>query len=108
MEIRAAKQTELEEVIDLAAAVFVERCRPRYASQHLEDSTYALHQSRVCVVDGRVVSQVRVSEREMRIGSAVVKLGGVGLVGHAGEVQAQWLLLGCAERSGRIHGSRRL
>jgi predicted N-acetyltransferase YhbS len=81
MEIRAAKQTELEEVIDLAAAVFVERCRPRYASQHLEDSTYALHQSRVCVVDGRVVSQVRVSEREMRIGSAVVKLGGVGLVG---------------------------
>ena len=81
MEIRAARDAEIEEVIDLAAAVFVERCRPRYASQHLEDSTYVLHQSRVCVVDGRVVSQVRVSEREMRIGSAVVKLGGIGLVG---------------------------
>ncbi len=71
----------MEEVIDLAAAVFVQGCRPRYASQHYEDSTYAPHQSRVCVVDGRVVSQVRVSEREMRIGSAVVRLGGVGLVG---------------------------
>ena len=81
MEIRGAKETELEEVIDLAADVFVQRCRPRYASQHHEDSTYAVHQSRVCAVDGRVVSQVRVSEREMRIGSAVVKLGGIGLVG---------------------------
>ena len=81
MDIRGAAESETEQLIDLAAAVFVQRCRPRYASQHHEDSTYELHQSRVCVLDGRVVSQVRVSEREMRIGAAVVKLGGVGLVG---------------------------
>ena len=81
MEIRGARESEIEQLIDLAAAVFVQRCRPRYASQHYEDSTYALHQSRVCVVDGRVASQVRVSEREVRIGGAAVKLGGVGLVG---------------------------
>ena len=81
MEIRGARESEVEQLIDLAADVFVQSCKPRYASQHYEDSTYALHQSRVCVFDGRVVSQVRVSEREMRIGSAVVKLGGVGLVG---------------------------
>ena len=80
MEIRAAKADERNEIVDLISAVFVEKCRPRYASQHYQDSSYELDQSRVCVVDGKIVSYVRVSHRSMYIGEAVVKLGGIGMV----------------------------
>ena len=80
MEIRAAKADERDEIVDLISAVFVEKCRPRYASQHYQDSSYELDQSRVCVVDGKIVSYVRVSDRSMYIGEAVVKLGGIGMV----------------------------
>lgn len=80
MEIRAAEADERNEIVDLISAVFVEKCRPRYASQHYQDSTYDLDQSRVCVVDGKIVSYVRVSDRSMYIGEAVVKLGGIGMV----------------------------
>ena len=80
MEIRAAKADERDEIVDLIAAVFVEKCRPRYASQHYQDSSYELDQSRVCVVDGKIVSYVRVSDRSMYIGEAVVRLGGIGMV----------------------------
>ena len=80
MEIRAAKAHERDEIVDLISAVFVEKCRPRYASQHYQDSSYELDQSRVCVVDGKIVSYVRVSDRLMYIGEAVVKLGGIGMV----------------------------
>ena len=80
MEIRAAKADERDEIVDLISAVFVEKCRPRYASQHYQDSSYELDQSRVCVVDGKIVSYVRVSNRSMYIGEAVVKLGGIGMV----------------------------
>ena len=81
MEVRGAIQSEVAEIVDLAATVFVTECRPRYASQHYEDSSYETHQSRVCIVDGKIVSHVRVAERAMHIGSAVVKLGGIGMVG---------------------------
>ena len=80
VEIRGATEGDVAEIVDLAATVFVTESRPRYASQHYEDSSYKTHQSRVCVVDGKIVSHVRVSERAMRIGSKVVKLGGIGMV----------------------------
>ena len=80
MEIRAAKAHERDEIVDLISAVFVEKCRPRYASQHYQDSSYELDQSRVCIVDGKIVSYVRVSDRSMYIGEAVIKLGGIGMV----------------------------
>ena len=80
MEIRAAKAHERDEIVDLISAVFVEKCRPRYASQHYQDSSYELDQSRVCIVDGKIVSYVRISDRSMHIGEAIVKLGGIGMV----------------------------
>ena len=80
MEIRASKESEFEEIINLICTVFVEKCRPRYASQIYHDSSFQLHQSRVCVVDGKIVSHVRVSDRTIRIGRSIVKLGGIGMV----------------------------
>ncbi|MCZ6680051.1 MAG: GNAT family N-acetyltransferase [Candidatus Poribacteria bacterium] len=80
MEIRAAKTSEFDEITDLLCTAFVEKCRPRYASQFYQDSSFQLHQSRVCVVDGKIVSHVRVSDRSIYMGQSVVKLGGVGMV----------------------------
>ena len=81
MEIRAAKESEFDEIIDLLCTVFIEKCRPRYTSQIYSDSSYQLHQSRVCIVDGKIVSHIRVSDRAIHIGRSVVKLGGIGMVG---------------------------
>ncbi len=92
MEIRAAKAHERDEIVDLISAVFVEKCRPRYASQHYQDSSYELDQSRVCVVDGKIVSYVRISNRLMYLGEAVVKLGGIGMVVTSPEYRGR----GCA------------
>ena len=80
MEIRAAKETEFDEIIDLLCTVFIAKCRPRYTSQIYSDSSYQLHQSRVCIVDGKIVSHVRVSDRAIHIGRSVVRLGGIGMV----------------------------
>ena len=89
MEIRAAKAHERDEIVNLISAVFVEKCRPRYASQHYQDSSYELDQSRVCIVDGKIVSYVRVSDRSMYIGKEVVKLGGIGMVVTSPEYRGQ-------------------
>ena len=80
----------------LISAVFVEKCRPRYASQHYADSSYELDQSRVCVVDGKIVSYVRVSDRSMYIGEAVVKLGGIGMVVTSEEHRRRGLFVSIA------------
>jgi len=80
MEIRASKESEFEEIINLICTVFVEKCRPRYASQIYHDSSFQPHQSRVCVVDGKIVSHIRVSDRAIHIGHSIVRLGGIGMV----------------------------
>ena len=80
MEIRASKESEFEEIVNLICTVFVEKCRHRYASQIYHDSSFQPHQSRVCVVDGKIVSHVRVSDRTIHIGHSIVRLGGIGMV----------------------------
>ena len=80
MEIRASKESDFEEIINLICTVFVEKCRPRYASQIYHDSSFQPHQSRVCVIDGKIVSHIRVSDRAIQIGPSVIRLGGIGMV----------------------------
>ena len=78
METRGAKHNELQKIID--ACMEVNGYKPRYAKHHLEDSTYKIHQSRVCIVDNKIVSYLRISERQMHIGRSIVKVGGIGHV----------------------------
>ena len=80
MEIRAAREGEQEEIIDLLAEVFVTQCRPRYASQIYQDSSYHLEQSWVGLVEGKIVSHLRISDRVVCVGDTTVKLAGVGIV----------------------------
>jgi len=80
MEIRALRESETAECVDLICLAFSEKSRRRFENQFIGDSSFELEQSRVCIVNGRIVSHVRVSDRPIHIGFAVVRMGGMGAV----------------------------
>ncbi len=81
MEIRGIRESEIEEMIDLQCRVFRPDGHERYTQYVRTDPSYRYDQSRVVVVNGEMVSTLRVWKREMRIGSIAVPMGGIGGVG---------------------------
>lgn len=81
MEIRGVRESELPEMIDLQCRIFRPDGHERYEQYVRTDPSYQYNQSRVVVVNGQIVSTLRVWEREMRIGSIPVPMGGIGGVG---------------------------
>lgn len=81
MEIRSVREDELEEMIALQCRIFRPDGHKRYTQYIRGDSSYRLDQTRVVVVDSRIVATLRVWDRKMRIGSGVVHMGGIGGVG---------------------------
>ena len=81
MEIRGVRESELAEMIDLQCRVFRPDGHERYQKYVHTDPSYRYDQSRILVVNGRIVSTLRVWEREMRIGSIAIPMGGIGGVG---------------------------
>jgi len=78
MEIRAAQESELEQVVELNCMAFNPGQHERYWQYVRGDSSYRLSQTRVVVVNNRVVSTLRVWERRIRIGASLVTMGGIG------------------------------
>ena len=78
MEIRAAHESELEQVVDLCCLAFNSDRHERYWQYMRGDSSYRSSQTRVVVVNGTVVSTLRVWERRIRIGASFVTMGGIG------------------------------
>ena len=78
MEIRAARESELEQVVELCCIAFNPEGHERYWQYVRGDSSYRLPQTRVVVVNDRVVSTLRVWERRMRVGASIVTMGGIG------------------------------
>ena len=78
MEVRAASAHELDEIVDMMCLAYRPESRLRFENHLRADSSYRLEQSRVCVVDGKIVSYVRVSDRPIRIGKVIVRMGGIG------------------------------
>ena len=78
MEIRAARESELEQVVELNCIAFNPGKHERYWQYVQGDSSYRLPQTRVVVVNNRVVSTLRVWERRIRIGASLVTMGGIG------------------------------
>ena len=78
MEIRAARESELEQVVELCCIAFNPEGRERYWQYVKGDSSYRPSQTRVVVVNDRVVSTLRVWERRMRVGASLVTMGGIG------------------------------
>lgn len=81
MEIRGIHESELAEMIDLQCRVFRPDGHERYWQYVRTEPSYRYDQSRVVIVNGQIVSTLRVWEREMRIGSIPVPMGGIGGVG---------------------------
>ncbi len=78
MEIRAAQESELEQVVELNCMAFNPNQHERYWQYVRGDSSYRLSQTRVVVVNDRVVSTLRVWERRLRVGASLVTMGGIG------------------------------
>ena len=78
MEIRAALESELEQVVELCCISFNPDGHERYWQYVRGDSSYRLPQTRVVVVNDTVVSTLRVWERRMRVGASFVTMGGIG------------------------------
>ena len=78
LEIRAARESELAQVVELSCIAFNPDGHERYWQYVTGDSSYRLPQTRVVVVNDTVVSTLRVWERRMRVGASLVTMGGIG------------------------------
>lgn len=78
MEIRGVRESELEQVVELSCIAFNPDGHERYWGYVKGDSSYRLPQTRVVVVNDKVVSTLRVWERRMRVGASLVTMGGIG------------------------------
>ena len=78
MEIRAARESELEQTVELSCIAFNPDGHERYWQYIKGDSSYRLSQTRVVIVNDNVVSTLRVWERRMRMGASLVTVGGIG------------------------------
>ena len=78
MEIRGARESELKQVVELSCLAFNPDGHERYWQYVRGDSSYRLPQTRVVVVNDRVVSTLRVWERRMRVSASLVTMGGIG------------------------------
>lgn len=100
MEIRGVHESELEEMIDLQCRVFRPDGHERYLQYVRAEPSYRHDQSRVLVVNKEIVSTLRVWEREMRIGSVAVPMGGIGGGRHTPQPSRRWL---CHSVDGGYH-----
>lgn len=84
MEIRAVKEAELEQAVELQRLVFRPRegasALERYRTYVREDPSYRLGQTRVVVEGGRLVGHLRVWDRQIRVRGALLRAGGIGSV----------------------------
>ena len=78
MEIRAARESELEQTVELSCVAFNPDGHERYWQYIKGDSSYRPSQTRVVVVNDTVVSTLRVWERRIRVGESLVTMGGIG------------------------------
>ena len=78
MEIRAVRESELEQVVELCCLAFDSDDHERYRQYVKGDSSYRPSQTRVVVVNDKVVSTLRVWERRIRVGASLVTMGGIG------------------------------
>ena len=74
---RGCDEKLYEKALDLEEIV-MNATRERFACSHRNNPTSKFEFSRVCMVDGEVVSHIRIYERDYRIGTTPVHGGGIG------------------------------
>lgn len=95
VEFRAIKASELDECLDLWGDVFAVG-RGYFPPYFYGDPWFKRAYTRVCSVDGKIVSAIQICEREVRLGEARIVMGGIGNVAtypdHRGKGYSQRLL----------------
>jgi len=77
---RAIRLDEFDRCLDLWDQVFRDVPRKYFEAYFYGDPRFRRAYTRVCALDGRLVSAVQVCERRVRIGSAELVMGGIGNV----------------------------
>ena len=99
-EFRAIKPGELEECLDLWGIVFERVGRGYFPPYFQGDPWFRRAYTRVCAVDGKLVSTVQICERRVRVGNTELVMGGIGnvatLAEYRGRGYSQRLLSDCA------------
>jgi predicted acetyltransferase len=81
MECRGLRETEMAEMIALQCVIFRPDGHQRYTQYIRGDSSYTWEQTRIGLEDGRMISTLRIWDRQIRIGARCVRMGGIGGVG---------------------------
>ncbi len=77
-EIRPIREWELEELLDLICAVHNPDGRERYRGYISGDPTWRPSHTPVVVVENRIVSTLRIWDRQVHLGVSPVRMGGIG------------------------------
>lgn len=77
-EIRPIRESELEELLDLLCAVHNPDGRERYRGYIQGDPTWRPLHTPVVVLDNRIVSTLRIWDRQVHLGATSVRIGGIG------------------------------
>ena len=95
-EVRALRESELEEMIELQCHIFRPRGHERFRGYVHGDPSYELGQTRVVIEGGRIIATLRIWDRVVRIGTTPVRMAGIGGVGthpdHRGRGHATAML----------------
>ena len=78
IEIRYAREAELDEMIELQCLVFRPDGHERYHQYIHGDPSYRLEQTRIVAVDGRIAATLRIWDRSMRVSATPVRMAGIG------------------------------
>jgi GNAT superfamily N-acetyltransferase len=107
-EFRAIKASEFEECLDLWGIVFERVGRGYFPPYFYGDPWFRRVYTRVCAVDGKLVSAIQICERRVRFGDSEIVMGGIGNVAtlpeYRGKGYSQRLLADCA----RVMHDRRI
>ena len=88
-EFRAIRPGELEECLDLWGIVFERVGRGYFPPYFNGDPWFRRAYTRVCAVDGKLVSAVQICKRRVRVGGAELVMGGIGNVGTLPEYRGR-------------------
>jgi len=79
VEVRPIRESELDELFDFLCLVHQHpQGRERYRGYIQGDPTWAPWQTPVIVLDGRLVSTLRIWDRQVHLGVTPVRMGGIG------------------------------
>jgi len=81
IEYRAIRLSEFDECLDLWDRAFPHTPREFFVPYFYNDPDFKPEYTRVCLVDGKMVSAVQICERRIKVGDVMIVMGGIGNVG---------------------------